>query len=456
MTADAYAMPSTRPDGRRSYALAVLLVIYTCNFIDRSIVNILGQAIKTDLGLSDGQLGLLSGISFAILYSTLGIPIARLAERRNRVAIIAISLALWSAATAACGLATGFATLFLARVCVGIGEAGCSPAAQSLISDYYPPERRATALAIYSLGLPLGMLFGAVAGGWLAQSFGWRAAFAVVGLPGLLLALATWLTVREPPRGAYDPHPASAATPSLAAVVRQLLARPAFIHLLIGVTLAAFGLYGGSTFFVPFLLRGDFGLDLAGAATGYGLFVGIAAALGVALGGVLTDRAGKRDRRMYAAIPGIGFLLAAPLFAAAALQADLAMVAMLVALPLVLQHLFFGPTYAITHNMVEARMRASATALLFLPATLLGLGFGPPFVGWLSDLIAAGELHGFAAACPGGAAPVGAPARLAAACDAASFAGVKWALVATLGGVYPVAGLFYLLSARTLDRDMNA
>jgi predicted MFS family arabinose efflux permease len=457
MPALAASAPVRAAGTSRAYALAVLVAIYASNFIDRSIVNILGQAIKTDLALSDAQLGLLSGIAFALLYSTLGIPIARLAERRSRVAVISVSLALWSAFTALCGLATSFAFLLLMRVGVGIGEAGCSPAAQSLISDYYPPERRATALSVYSLGLPFGILFGALAGGWLAQSFGWRAAFAFVGLPGLLLALLTWLTVREPPRGRYDPAPLSDATPPLREVVRRLFARPAFAPLLIGVTLAAFGLYGSGAFFVPFLLRGGFGLDLAGAATGYGLLLGTAAAAGVALGGLLTDWGGRRDKRMYAAIPGIAFLLAGPLFVAMLLQAQLAAVAILAVVPLVLQHLFFGPTYAITHNMVEARMRASATALLFLPATFLGLGFGPPFVGWLSDLLAAGAFAGggFAASCPGGAAPAGAVADLVVACAGASFAGVKWALIYTLGAIYPLAGFFYLRAARTLRADMS-
>jgi predicted MFS family arabinose efflux permease len=462
MASHAAIAPAHRRGTPRSYALALLVLVYTFNFIDRSIVNILGQAIKKDLGLSDAQLGLLSGISFAILYSTLAIPIARLAERYSRVAIIAISLALWSGFTAACGLAAGFAGLFLARVGVGIGEAGCSPAAQSLISDYYPPERRSTALSIYSLGLPLGMLFGAVAGGWLAQSFGWRAAFAIVGLPGIALAIITAATVREPPRGTYDAGEPAGSTPPLGEVVGRLLGRPAFVPMLAGVTLAAFGLYGSGAFLVPFLLRGEFGLDLARAATGYGVFVGLASAAGVALGGLLTDWAGARDRRMYAAVPGFAFLAAGPLFAAALLQHDLALIAALMIAPLVFQNMFFGPTYAITHNMVEPRMRASATALLFLPATFLGLGFGPPFVGWLSDLIAHSAFHAegiagsFAALCPGGSAPAAAPEALAPACRAASFAGVKWALVATLGAIYPLAALFYLRAARTLDRDMTA
>lgn len=458
MPATAAVAPIREAEAPRAYALGMLLAIYTSNFIDRSIVNILGQAIKTDLALSDVQLGLLSGITFAALYSTLGIPIARLAERHNRVAIIAISLALWSGFTALCGLATSFVFLLVARVGVGIGEAGCSPAAQSLISDYYPPERRATALSVYALGLPLGILFGALAGGWLAQSLGWRAAFAIVGLPGLVLALLTWLTVREPPRGRHDPQPLSTATPPLADVVRRLFAKPAFTPMLIGVTLAAFGLYGSGAFFVPFLLRGGFGLDLASAATAYGLLLGSAAAVGVALGGVSADWAGRRDRRMYAAIPGIAFLVASPLFVATLLQTELIAMAVLAIVPLVLQHLFFGPTYAITHNMVEARMRASATALLFLPATLIGLGFGPPFVGWLSDMIAADAFAAgdFTALCPGGTAGAGAGPSLAAACMRASFQGVQWALIFTLGAIYPLAGIFYLRAARTLRRDLSA
>jgi predicted MFS family arabinose efflux permease len=329
---------------------------------------------------------------------------------------------------------------------VGIGEAGCSPPAQSLISDYFPPQNRATALAVYSLGLPFGMLFGALAGGWIAEAFGWRAAFAVVGLPGIALAVLARLTIPEPPRGRYDPVPASSDTPPFSAVVRRLFSQPAFVNLIVGITLAAFALYGGGAFFVPFLLRGDFGLGLGEAATAYGLFVGIAAAVGVALGGVMSDRAAARGRRFYALVPGLGFLATGPLFALAFLQADLLTLAVLAVLPLVFQHLFFGPSYALTHSLVDA---ASATAILFLPATLLGLGFGPPFVGWLSDLFAA---RAWSAANPGDFGQVCA-AMAGPSCAAASFTGVKWAIVTTLGAVYPLAGLFYLLSARALGRS---
>jgi predicted MFS family arabinose efflux permease len=445
--------------GYKAWALFVLVVIYTSNFIDRTIVNILGQSIKVDLKLTDGQLGLLSGLAFAVLYSLMGVPIARLAERFKRTRIITISLALWSAFTAACGLAVNFTQLFALRIGVGIGEAGCSPSAQSLISDYYPPHKRSTALAIYSLGIPLGSLFGALLGGYIAQTFGWRQAFMVVGLPGLALAVIAHLTLKEPARGTYDAVPAGGEKPpGLGKVFARLIGNPSFRHMAFGASLASFAGYGIATFAVPYLLRGPFGLDLATAAGSYGLVGGLAAAAGVFLGGVLTDFAGKHGKASYAVIPGVGFLIAAPLYAFAFMQSDLIKLATFVAAPLVLQYLYLGPTFAVTHNLVEPRMRATATALLFLPINLIGLGAGPPFVGWLSDLIAgrqfAGAGGGFTALCPGGMAPAGSAAALVEQCHTASFEGVKWAIIITAAVIYAWAGIHYLLASRTLKRDM--
>jgi MFS family permease len=446
--------------GYKAYALLVLVVIYTSNFIDRQIIGTVGQAIKVDLKLTDTQLGLLSGIAFAALYSLLGVPIARLAERYSRVTIISVSLALWSAFTAACGLATNFLNLFLARVGVGIGEAGCSPSAQSLISDYYPPQKRATALAIYSLGIPLGSLFGAVLGGQIAQSFGWRSAFMIVGLPGILIAIIARMTLKEPIRGAYDPPAASDKLPSLGAVSKRLFTKPAWMHVAFGATLSSFAGYGIAFFAVPFLLRGPFGLDLKTAGGAYGVVGGLAAAVGVFLGGLITDLIGKGSRSAYAIVPGVGFLIAAPLYVWAFMQPTLTSMAAVVIAPLILQYLYLGPTFAITHNLVEPRMRASATAILFLPINLIGLGFGPPFVGWLSDTLAKqrfGQLFNggdFEALCKGGVAAKGAAADLATACGSASFDGVKWAIIITAGAVYTWAGVHYLLAARTLKREM--
>ena len=444
--------------GFKSWALFLLLVIYTSNFIDRQIIGTLAQAIKVDLKLTDQDIGMVSGIAFAVLYSILGIPIARLAERRSRTTIIAVSLALWSAFTAACGLATSFIQLFALRVGVGIGEAGCSPSAQSLISDYFPPKVRSTALSIYSLGIPLGSLFGAVLGGRIAQTYGWRAAFVIVGLPGLLLAALCRLTLKEPVRGSYDdPAAETGAPPRFGEVLRRLFAARSFPHVAFGASLGSFAGYGIAFFAVPFLLRGPFHLDIATAGGSYGIVGGLAAAVGVFLGGAVTDLIGRLSPRAYAIVPGLGFLCCAPLYVWAFQQADLISLASIAIAPLILQYLYLGPTFALTHNLVEPRMRATATALLFLPINLIGLGLGPTFVGWLSDRMAQQNfvhVGDFKALCPGGAAAKGADAVLTQACHAASFDGVKWAIVITAGAVFTWAGLHYLLAARTVKRDL--
>lgn len=313
--------PPLFPNTYRSWVLALLMIVYTSNFVDRTIVAILGQAIKVDMKISDAQLGLLGGIAFAVLYTTLGIPIARLAERHNRVTIISICLTIWSGMTALCGLAANFPLLMLCRVGVGVGEAGCSPSAQSLIADYYAPEKRATALSIYSFGIPLGSMIGAVSGGLMAQYFGWRAAFMIVGLPGVLLAILVKLTLKEPPRGLSEPGGArlAAPAPSLWTVAKQLFGAPSFRHMAAGVTLVSFAGYGIGQFSAPYFVR-RFGLSYAEVGLVFGLIGGISSGLGTVLGGYVTDRAGRTDRRWYAWTPAIGVAIAAPIYLAAYLQ----------------------------------------------------------------------------------------------------------------------------------------
>src|SRR5262245_11248961 len=299
----------------RSSILALLTLVYAFNFIDRMIVTTLGQAIKIDLKITDAQLGLLQGLAFAIFFTTLGIPLARLAERVNRVNLIAVCLALWSGMTALCGTAANYTQLFVYRMGVGVGEAGCSPPAQSVITDLYAAKSRATALSIYSLGIPLGLMFGAMSGGWIADELGWRHAFFIVGLPGVLLAVVFKWAVKEPPRGlAEAAHPDPAATaPPLAHVVRQLFGNASFLHILIGATLIAFVAYGTGTFTQPYLNRA-FGLSYTQVGLVFGLVSGAAAAIGTVLGGVAGDWAGRRALRWYMLIPGTGVLLAAPAY----------------------------------------------------------------------------------------------------------------------------------------------
>lgn len=447
-------------DSYKAYALLTLVIVYTSNFIDRQIISIVASNLKADLNISNLQIGLLAGLSFAVLYSILGVPIARLAERYNRVTIIAVSLALWSGFTAACGIAQNFTQLFLYRIGVGIGEAGCSPAAQSLLSDYYSPKKRATALAIYSLGIPLGTLFGALIAGNIAETYGWRMAFFIVGLPGIALAILLKLTLKEPPRGSYDAAALQAGpAPSLWRVCKTLFGKASFRHMAIGATLSSFAGYGIASFGVLFLMTGPFGLEQGGAASAYGVVGGLAAAAGIALGGVVTDLVGKRSVRAYPLVPGLGFLVAAPLYFFAFQQPTLMGIAVWIIAPLILQYLYLGPTFAVTHNLVEPRMRASATALLFLPINLIGLGFGPPFVGWLADVMtnrsfAAKSLGDFAAVCK--TAGSGTPADLLAACGTSGHEGVKWAIIITAAVFYAWAGLHYVYASRAVKQDLEA
>ncbi len=433
------------------YVLAVLLLIYIVNFIDRTILSIVAQPMKEELGLADWQLGVLSGIAFAVFYVVMGVPVARLAERRNRVKIISGLIVIWSIMTAVCGLAQNFTQILLARFGVGVGEGGCSPASHSIIADYFPRKQRSFALSLYSMGIPAGALFGALIGGWTAQHFGWRMAFMVVGLPGLLLALLM-LTIREPLRGRFDPV-ASTEAPSLMDALKLLARKKTFVHICIGATLATFANYGISSFAVPYLLRG-FDIKLAAASSGYGLVTGIAAVFGVALGGWLVDRFGAKDRRWYTWIPAIGVALSTPLYILTFAQTSLVALASFVVLPAIIHYLYMGPTYGLTSNLVEPRMRATAAAILLLFMNLFGLGFGPTVVGILSDIFASNAYAGqFLTDCPGGIAPAGSAAPALAACKLASFTGLKYGMYVA-AAVYLWSAVHYFLAAKSVTADL--
>ncbi|WP_404713539.1 spinster family MFS transporter [Sphingomonas sp. MMS24-J13] len=421
---------------RPRLALVLLSLLYAANFVDRQMTAVLAQPIKQELGLSDQQLGLLTGLFFAIFYTTAGIPVARIAERRSRVAVIAVSVALWSAMTALSGLARNYTHLLLARLGVGIGEAGYAPAAQSLIADLFPHERRATALAIFSLGIPAGMLIGAIAGGWLAQSLGWRMAFIMLGLPGLLLALLVAVTLREPVRGNHDMAPLIEREP-LGEVLRALFRSRAFVHMAAGASIVSVAGYGLTSFGVPILVR-TFDLPLAQAATGYGLIAGVSIGLGMGLGGWLSDR--LRSPGMVAAG---GAITAAILFPVVLNASDPRLFGLLAILPLAGAHMYFGPTYGVTVNTVGPGARATAIAVLLMAMNAIGLGLGPWGVGLLSDHFAAAALPGYAATCHGG--PVMDVCRLA------SAYGLKRALQLDVLLYFWGAGHF-LLAARALTR----
>jgi predicted MFS family arabinose efflux permease len=447
--------------GYRGTILALLLLVYTFNFIDRTIIATLGQAIKVDLHITDAQLGLLQGFAFALFYTTLGLPLARLSERYDRVTIISVCLALWSAMTALCASAQTFLQLFLYRVGVGVGEAGCSPPAHSIITDLYSARARATALAVYSFGIPLGTMFGAVSGGLLAEHLSWRVAFVVVGLPGVALALIVRLMVRDPPRGMSEDAPGTLSPdpPPIMTVARRLFGTRCFAHIAAGATLTSFVGYGTGTFVQPYFVR-MFGLTYAEVGLVFGLLNGISAGAGTILGGMLADTAGRRGAHWYALVPAIGVLLAAPLYALAFTRDTWFLAAGLLLLPGIFHYSYIGPTLGVMHNLIGPRMRATATALFFLVLNLIALGIGPYFTGLLIDHYSERQflergLVDFAASCPGGQAPPGAIAELAQACRESLGLGTRQGIVLTLL-LLVWAAWHYAWAARSIRRDLEA
>lgn len=379
-------VPGYFSEATRRYALSVLVVVYTFNFIDRQILSILLEPIKADLLLSDTQLGLLTGFLFALFYAVLGIPIARYADRGNRRNLIALALTIWSGMTALSGLAGNFWQLALARIGVGVGEAGCSPPAHSIIADYYPAHRRATALGIYSLGIPFGILFGFIAGGWMNEFFGWRVAFFVVGIPGLLLAIIVRFSLREPPRGMAEGKTLDTDQPSVMETFKTLWSKRAFRHLSIGGGLTAFVGYGVTTWFPSFMIR-THGMDTGEVGTYLGLILGIPGGIGIVLGGYLADRYGSRDTRWFLWIVTVALLLSLPFAIAMYLVDDGYFALALMIIPVMLGNFYQATTFSQVQGLVGLRMRSVAAAVLLFILNIIGLGLGPLFVGTLSDML---------------------------------------------------------------------
>jgi MFS family permease len=483
----AASRPAARPvysEGYKTLVLVLLVIAYTFSFVDRTILATIGQKIKEDLRISDTQLGMLGGLFFALLYTFLGIPLARLAERVSRVNIIAICIVIWSAFTALCGTASSFTTLALYRFGVGIGEAGLSPPAHSLISDYYEPKRRASALAIYSFGIPLGAMLGAVIGGQIVQHFSWRMAFMVVGLPGVAVAIAIRLLIKEPPRGHSEPEaqpglvedvvPDEPAKPpptlaaefrEMGAVVATLFGKWPVLNIMLGVTLVSMGGYGAGQFVPPYFIR-TFHLDYGTVGLITGLAAGIGQGVGTLAGGFLTDRLAKAGARWYALLPAIGITVAYPIVWMVFTAGSWQTAAALIVLPGIFSYTYLGPTFGVVQNMVPTRRRATATAIMFFFLNLIALGGGPPLTGWVIDHLAAFHYahpdapgmwaavsHFFAVdpasfqgACPGGLAPKTAGAVAAKACNGAlSLATRQGILIAYALGLWGAA--HYLLAS---------
>ena len=379
----------------RKYALGILLIGYIINFVDRSILSLLLEPIKLELALTDSQLGFLGGLAFAVFYTFLGIPIAALADRRSRVKILAVSMVIWSAMTAICGLANNFLTLLLARIGVGVGEAGASPPSHSLISDYFPIETRATALSIYALGIPLGTMIGSFVGGWGADTVGWRYTFFLVGVPGIIFAFIVWFTLREPPRGMSDikldapsaPPVNTAPPPPVSTVLKLLWSKTSFRHLAFAAGLHAFVSYGAGTWNAPFFIR-IHEMSLTDIGSILALIAGIGA-IGTFFGGYISDKLSDRtnDKRWYFWLPGIATLVMVPFQLVAYLYGGVWVVVASLMMVAILGNAYLGPSFAMTQALVSLRMRAVASAILLFVLNLIGMGLGPYFVGVLSDIL---------------------------------------------------------------------
>lgn len=363
----------------RGLVLAMLLLVYTFNFLDRQILSILAQPVKADLNLTDAQLGMLGGLAFAALYSTLAIPLALLADKTSRSWVITVSLGVWSAFTALCGLAQNFTQMFLFRLGVGVGEAGGVAPSYALISDTYPAERRARALSIYSLGIPVGAALGALLGGYIAKNIEWRTAFVVVGLLGLLVAVPFKLIVRDPPRA----KPSGTEVP-LGRVFGMLAAKPSFWLLAFGAAAGSMCGYGVA-FWLPSLIIRNFGLDIAQTGQFFGALLLTGGVAGILIGGFVGDRLGTRAKRWYALAPAICYVLGTPLFIAGVLSGSWQAAFALFLLPQALVYVWLGPVLTAVQHLVPAHMRATASASFLLINNLIGLGLGSWVVGSLSD-----------------------------------------------------------------------
>ncbi len=466
-------MGNTVSAAYRRAVTVLLMAAYTFNSMDRTIISIIAMPLKADLALTDTQVGLLGGTAFAALYAFGGIPVARLAERLNRVNIITVALLVWSALTALCGAAAGFASLVALRAGVGLAESGCSPPAHSLLSDYHPPAERASAISVYSCGISLGYILAAVVGGYVAEHAGWRTACAAVGIPGVLAALLIKIAVREPPRGGLDAargaaaalaNPEAARPPlgrelsELRAVAAALFLDPPVRHMVLGVTIGGFAAYGFYAFVPPYFTRA-FGLGVA--TTGYiaALTGGVAVGFGILAGGFVADRLARRDPRWYALVPALGGLAALPLYVVSVSASDYRIAAWALGAAGFFQYASLGPTFGVVQNAVGAHRRASATALLYICLSVVALGLGPTFAGWAIDRFAAGSFSSrglpFASSCPGGGAAPHAAAGLDLACRSTLVVATRRGLLVILA-FFAWGSLHYFRAAAGLATSRRA
>jgi len=384
--ADEIAPPGDTAASGAAYTLFILTLVYVVNYLDRQILGILLPYIQKEFVLNDFEGGLLSGTVFAVIYATLGVPLATLADRWSRRNIIAASLATFSLMTVLSGYVTQFWQLIVTRFFTGVGEAGTGPSINSMIADLYPPHKRAGALAFYSAGLNVGLLLGFFGGGWMLEHFGWRSAFIASGAPGLLLVFLLLLTVREPKRGGVDNLADTAPTPTLLETIRHLVKVPSFKWIAIGCGMSAFGGYAGLAFIPKFLIVSHH-MTPVQIGVALSLLTGVCGAIGTYFSGYLADRFGKRDVNWYMYVPIIATFIALP-FAPIFYLTPSTTVALIAATgPATMGASYLGSSYAMAQGMVPLRMRAQTIGLLLFILNMIALGLGPATVGLISDLL---------------------------------------------------------------------
>ncbi|WP_326523071.1 spinster family MFS transporter [Sphingomonas sp.] len=385
-----------RPAPGAWLVLGILCFVYVLNFLDRQLLSILAKPIQDDLGVTDGQLGLIGGLYFALFYCTLAVPVGWLADRTNRVRVLSVACALWSAATAACGMANSYPQLVLARMTVGIGEAGGVPPSYAIISDYFPPHRRGAALGLFNLGPPIGQALGVAFGATVAAAYSWRDAFISIGVIGVVTAVIVYLVVKEPPRGRFDappPVPAEGAPPPASgfwSTWRMFFSRRVLwlVALASGVTQIV--TYATLNFATLFLMR-EKGMTLQDVALWYALVVGVGAGVGIYLAGWLVDRLAPRSKTAYAYIPAIGLSLAIPFFVGFVWAPGWPLALALFVVPMCLNYSYLSPAVALVQAEVRPDQRVMSGALLLLVMNLIGLGLGPTYLGAMSDWFRAGH-----------------------------------------------------------------
>lgn len=433
----------SRFSGRDWWFISLFGTIYAFNFIDRMIIAVVGEPIRQEFGLSDFQLGIMGGAAFALFYGGIGIPLARLAERINRIGIVATATALWSVMTILSGAATSYIQLLLARMGVGVGEAGFTPPVVSLIADRFPPERRATVFSSIAVGVSVGGAIGVLAGGWIAQTYGWRWAFVAAGAPGIGLALLLWLTISEPVR-----LNAGQAAPPFGAVLRRVGKSRAFVAFTLGSGMVALVGFGLNLFLIPLLVR-RFGFDLAEAALTFAFTFSAATALGGVVGGLAADRFAASKYRRYGILPMVSTAFALPLFLAAIYQDDWRIMAVLLFASTFCLYAFLPTIMTVTQRLVEPRMRATAAAIHAFGQTAFGLGLGSAFLGYMSDVLATARYgQQYASQCFGGGESA------SASCAEAAGTGLQQALL-MLGLFLLLAIVCYWLAARSISAEIT-